>query len=81
MWRMFVKRLAWLIAVCFVGPEFSYLQAAPAPVRPNVVFILADDMYVNLIRPSHFTHEKQGISLVIVYFRTTPNCVQFLPIP
>jgi arylsulfatase A-like enzyme len=44
MWRMFVKRLAWLIAVCFVGPEFLYLQAAPAPVRPNVVFILADDL-------------------------------------
>lgn len=42
--RLFINRLAWLVVLFFVCRTVSTVQAAAAPDRPNVVFILADDL-------------------------------------
>ena len=79
------KTLTWALSVAAmamtVAAKGAMTKADAPSKKPNIVIILADDMYSHSMRERCFIHANQRFSWIATDFRTIPNCGQFSPIP
>ena len=72
-WRVF--GLAWLAFLALTAPQAAFAQTAIADARPNIVFVLTDDLSTNLVpyMPNVQAMAREGTSFSR-YFVTDSLC-------